>query len=167
MDNAASFFFSSGFSNKFWKREGFPVRLNTMMHVHDKQSYFIVNSGTSRFKKRCWTELVFSVFRRVGARVRRACEARVRHAWEARVRCARGEYTKGKSGASEGVAIPPMLPHSRIRLSRSLRAFRKLSSRLPPLAWNTKKTDVSSAVSNKEMNRTRKPSSLNLPLAQQ
>ena len=97
-----------------------------MMHVHDKQSYFILNSGTSRFKIRCWTEVVFSVFRRVWARVRRA--------WEARVRGARGEYTKGKSGASEGVAIPPMLPHSRIRLSRSLRAFRKLSSRLPPLA---------------------------------
>ena len=134
-----------------------------MMHVHDKQSYFILNSGISRFKIRCWTEVVFSVFRRVGARVRRAWEARV----EVRVRGARGGYTKGKSGASEGVAIPPMLPHSRIGLSRSLRAFRKLSSRLPPLAWNTKKTDVSSAVSNKEMNRTRKPSSLNLPLAQQ
>ena len=94
MDNAASFFFSSGFSNKFWKREGFPVRLNTMMHVHDKQSYFIVNSGTSRFKKRCWTELVFSVFRRVGTRVRRAWEARVwdareRRAWEARVESTR------------------------------------------------------------------------------
>ena len=130
-----------------------------MMHVHDKQSYFTLNSGISRFKIRCWTEVVFSVFRRVGARVRRA--------WEARVRGARGEYTKGKSGASEGVAIPPMLPHSCIRLSRSLRAFRKLSSRLPPLAWNTKKTDVSSAVSNKEMSRTRKLSSLNLPLAQQ
>ena len=65
-----------------------------MMHVQDKQRYFILNSGISRFKIRCWTKVVFSVFRRVGARERRAWEARVRgarerRAWEARVRGAR------------------------------------------------------------------------------
>ena len=93
-----------------------------MIHVRDKQSHFILNSSIFHFKIRCWTEAVSSPFLGVGG----ACEARV---WGAR-----GEYTKGKSGASVGVAIPPMLPHSCIRLSRSLRAFRKLSSRLPPLA---------------------------------
>ena len=122
MDNAASFFFSSGFSNKFWKRESFPVRLSTLWYMYATNSHFILNSSIFHFKIRCWTEAVSSPFLGVGG----ACEARV---WGAR-----GECTKGKSGASVGVAIPPMLPHSRIRLSRSRRAFRKLSSRLPPLA---------------------------------
>ena len=62
-----------------------------MIHVRDKQSHFILNSSIFHFKIRCWTEAVSSPFLGEWGRV-----------WGAR-----GEYTKGKSGASVGVATPP------------------------------------------------------------
>ena len=99
-----------------------------MMHVHDKQSYFILNSGTSRFKIRCWTEVVFSVFRRVGARVRRAWEARVRgarerRAWRVHERQVRRQWRSGNSSH-----VPP-LAHSPLTLSsRFSQTFLALAS---------------------------------------
>ena len=99
-----------------------------MMHVHDKQSYFILNSGTSRFKIRCWTEVVFSVFRRVGARVRRAWETRVRdarerRAWRVHERQVRRQWRNGNS------AHAPPLAHSPLSLSsRFSQTFLALAS---------------------------------------
>lgn len=99
-----------------------------MMHVHDKQSYFILNSGISRFKIRCWTEVVFSVFRRVGARVRRACEARVwdaheRRAWRVHERQVRRQWRSGNSSHA------PPLVHSPLTLSsRFSQTFLALAS---------------------------------------
>ena len=89
-----------------------------MMHVHDKQSYFILNSGISRFKIRCWTEVVFSVFRRVGARVRRACEARVwdaheRRAWRVHERQVRRQWRSGNSSHAPPLAHSPLTLSSR------------------------------------------------------
>ena len=112
-----------------------------MMHVHDKQSYFIWNSGISRFKIRCWTEVVFSVFRRVGARVRRAWEARVRdarerRAWEAHVRGARErrvwrvhERQVRRQWRSGNSSHAPPLAHSPLTLSsRFSQTFLALAS---------------------------------------
>ena len=89
-----------------------------MMHVHDKQSYFIWNSGISRFKIRCWTEVVFSVFRRVGARVRRACETRVRgarerRAWRVHERQVRRQWRNGNSSHAPPLAHSPLSLSSR------------------------------------------------------
>ena len=76
-----------------------------MMHVHDKQSYFILNSGISRFKIRCWTEVVFSVFRRVGARVRRA--------WRVHERQVRRQWRSGNSSHAPPLAHSPLTLSSR------------------------------------------------------
>ena len=89
-----------------------------MMHVHDKQSYFILNSGISRFKIRCWTEVVFSVFRRVGARVRHAWEARVwdaheRRAWRVHERQVRRQWRSGNSSHAPPLAHSPLTLSSR------------------------------------------------------
>ena len=89
-----------------------------MMHVHDKQSYFILNSGISRFKIRCWTEVVFYVFRRVGARVRRAWETRVkdareRRAWRVHERQVRRQWRSGNSSHAPPLAHSPLTLSSR------------------------------------------------------
>ena len=99
-----------------------------MMHVQDKQRYFILNSGISRFKIRCWTKVVFSVFRRVGARERRAWETRVRdarerRAWRVYERQVRRQWRSGNSSHA------PPLVHSPLTLSsRFSQTFLALAS---------------------------------------
>ena len=120
-----------------------------MMHVHDKQSYFILNSGTSRFKIRCWTEVVFSVFRRVGARVRRAWEARVRgarerRAWRVHERQVRRQWRSGNSSHAPPLAHSPLtlsscfsqtflaLASARLKHKKNRRLLRSIQQRNEP-----------------------------------
>lgn len=89
-----------------------------MMHVQDKQRYFILNSGISRFKITCWTEVVCSVFRRVGARVIRACDTRVRcaremRAWRVHERQVRRQWRSGNSSHAPPLAHSPLTLSSR------------------------------------------------------
>ena len=89
-----------------------------MMHVQDKQRYFILNSGISRFKIRCWTKVVFSVFRRVGARERRAWEARVRgarerRAWRVYERQVRRQWRSGNTSHAPPLVHLPLTLSSR------------------------------------------------------
>ena len=112
-----------------------------MMHVHDKQSYFILNSGISSFKIRCWTEVVFSVFRRVGARVRRA---RARRAWRVHERQVRRQCRSGNSSHAPPLAHSPLtlssrfsqtflaLASARLKHKKNRRLLRRIQQRNEP-----------------------------------